>query len=47
MVNVKGLYGFGFAFPEKIVTRIGEVEYNIGLSKFATCADKWIKNTKL
>jgi len=44
---IEGLYGFGFAFPEKIITRIGELEHHIGLAKFALCAEKWLKHTKL
>lgn len=44
---IEGLYGFGFAFPEKIITRIGEMEYHVGLAKFALCAEKWLKHTKL
>lgn len=46
-IVVEGLYGFGFCFPEKVITRIGELEYNVGLAKFAGCADRWIKQTKL
>ena len=43
-VSVKGLYGFGFAFPEKVVTRIGEVEQNVGIMKFSKCCAKWIQS---
>ena len=28
------LFGFGFAFPEKVVDRVGNIEYNVGLLKF-------------
>ena len=46
-VRIEGLYGFGLAFPEKVVTPVGELEMNIGLAKFGMCAEKWLKHTKL
>ena len=45
--TIKGLYGFGLAFPQKVITRVGELEYNVGLAKFAKCADLWMKKTEL
>lgn len=44
---IEGLYGFGFAFPEKVITRIGEKECNVGMAKFAVCAEKWLGKIKL
>lgn len=46
-VPVEGLYGFGYGFPEKIITRVGEMEYNIGLMKFGMCAERWISMIKM
>ena len=46
-IEIQGLYGFGQAFPERVLNIQGEQENNIGLEKFALCAQKWISNTKL
>jgi hypothetical protein len=35
-----GLYGYGIAYPEKYLTPINEIEYHVGLSKFAKYIDK-------
>ena len=45
--SLAGLYGFGLAFSEKVITPAGEVEENIGHYKFSKCAARWIKETKL
>ena len=33
---VRGLFGAGIAFPEKVVDRLGNVEFAVGFSKFMT-----------
>ncbi len=35
-----GLFGCGIAFPERVVDRAGNVEYNVGLLKFARFLDR-------
>jgi len=39
---VKGLYGFGFAYPHKVILPDGEIEDNVGLYKFGNTAKKWM-----
>jgi hypothetical protein len=34
-VIAPGLFGCGIAFPERVVDRVGNVEFNVGLLKFA------------
>jgi hypothetical protein len=46
-ITIEGLYGFGLAFPEKVITPVGELEMNIGLGKFGVLAHNWLKHTKL
>lgn len=36
----QGLFGCGIAFPERIVDKAGNVEYNVGILKFARYLDK-------
>ena len=44
--SLAGLYGFGLAFSEKVITPAGEVEENIGHFKFWKCAERWLQHTK-
>ncbi len=39
-VIAHGLYGCGIAYPERVVDRVGNVEYNVGLWKFIQYLDR-------
>lgn len=41
-VIAPGLYGFGIAFPEKVVDRVGHQEFSVGLWKFNVYAERVI-----
>ncbi len=39
-VMAQGLFGCGIAFPERVVDRAGNMEYNVGILKFARYLDR-------
>ena len=39
-VIAPGLFGCGIAFPERVVDRAGNVEFNVGLLKFANFLER-------